>query len=311
MAVLLCTVCDHTFDSEDNLEESKCPKCSSLDCVYTSHINEGTRKRWVKIESSGPWFRNKKINRSLKDDVCKDELWTERMDNIVNEIFDKISNSNSDDFFPYYRVDYPRTFGKKRRLMRTDNAKKTKRGSIRGEMYESLFNKFVDRTENIERGLERVMTPDEEESCRPDAWVFFGTKKRLPLEFKTIAKGDWKLNKLKKMVIQSRKQGRIAQKAGMKNNRKGAKGMSILVVCCPEERNYTCFLFDERVEGRISHFKGVKSKKRKSREINKKRQREEREEKKRIERELELRNRKRLEREEIQRKVADFKRKHS
>ena len=99
MAVLLCTVCDHTFDSEDNLEETKCPKCSSLDCVYTSHINEGTRKRWVKIESSGPWFRNKKINRSLKDDVCKDELWTERMDKIVNEIFDKISNSNSDDFF--------------------------------------------------------------------------------------------------------------------------------------------------------------------------------------------------------------------
>ena len=309
MAVLLCTVCDQTFESDGSIEDTNCPTCKSLTCVYTSHINEGTRKRWVMIESLGPWYRNKKINRSLKDDVCKDQLWTERIEKIVDEIFFKISNSNSDDYFPYYRVDYPRSFGKKRRLLPTDNAKKTKRGSIRGEMYETLFNKFVDRTENIARGLDRIFTPEEKESCRPDAWVFFGEKKRLPLEFKTISKGDWKVNKLKKMIIQSRKQGRIAKKAGFRNNRKGSRGMSILVVCCPEERNYATFLFDEKIEGRISHFKGEKSAKRKSREKNKKLALEKREEKLRRERELRLINEKKLEKERIKKKVEEFKRK--
>ena len=309
MAVLLCTVCDHTFDSESPLEEAECPKCDSMGCVYTSHINEGTRKRWLNIEASGPWHRHKKITRSLRDDLCKDELWTDRMNGIVNEIFQKMNSVNADDFFPYYRVDYPRTSGKKRRLYASDNAKKTKRGSIRGEMYESFFNKIVDSTENIERGLEKISTRDEKESCRPDAWVYFGPKKRLPLEFKTIAKGDWKLNKLKKMVIQSRKQGRIAQEAGKKNNRNGSRGISILVVCCPEERNYCSFLFDERVKGRISHFKGEKSEKRRSREINKKRQREEREEKARIERELQKRKTEQRKRDETKQMVDEFKRK--
>ena len=272
----LCTYCDNVFDSGTKIEDVVCMQCGKMTCVYAININEGTRKRWIAIENGSKWKRFKKIRRSLKHDLCNDPLWSERLDNITDEIFAKFNENEVEDFFPKYRVDYPRTIGKKNKLRKSDHRTKTKRGTIRGELYEGFFNRVIDTVDNIERCNERIVTPNGK-SCRPDALISFGPRRKFPVEFKTIMADSFTVRNLKKMLIQARTQGTYADLAGYKNSRSDSFGISMLIVCSPEDRTYSSFLIDSRIEGKLSHLKGQKSKKRISREKNKAKQLKDRE----------------------------------
>ncbi len=264
----LCPKCDYvsSIPKDTTIGELKCQECDYDECVYAIHINNGTRKRWIEIERSSPWKLGKKIQKSLKNDLCKDKLWRKRLDEITNQIFALINESEPDDLFPQYRVDYPRMKDKIIRLKRGENAKLTKRGSIRGELYESAFLKVIDNIPNIERGLELVENTSGRK-CRPDAWISFGPKNKYPVEFKTVKQGNFLLNGISAHLKQSRMQGKICSRADLNN-----KDMSMLIVCSPEERIFCGLLLDKKIEGRINHLTGRPSQKRMSREKNRKSQ---------------------------------------
>ena len=264
----ICLECDLDFSSKLKLEEIICSQCNSNNCVYAITINNGYRKRWINIEKEKPWKRYKKIHRSLSNDLCKDKEYSERLEKLTDQIFNKFNTIEIEEYFPKYRVDFQRTFNKKIKMNKRDKRKKTKRGSIRGELYEGLFNRVIDSIPNIERNIEPIETPLGK-FCRPDAFVSYGKKRKYPVEFKTVAKGDFVVNKMLKMLTQSRIQGNYANQAGWRNVRPDIFQVSILIVCCPEERKYSSFLIDDRIEGKISHLRGKKSQKRIKREKNK------------------------------------------
>jgi len=264
----LCPKCDYvsSIPEDTTIAEVTCPECDYDECVYAIHINNGTRKRWIEIERSEPWKLQKKIRKSLKHDLCKNKMWSKRLNDITKQIFASINESDPDELFPRYRVNYPRMKDKNIRLKRGENAKVTKRGSIRGELYESAFLKVIDNIPNIERCIELVENTGGRK-CRPDAWISFGPSNKYPVEFKTVKQGNFLLNGISKHLKQSRKQGRICARADLCR-----KDMSMLIVCCPEERIFCGLLLDKNIEGRITHLTGRRSQKRISREKNRKAQ---------------------------------------
>jgi len=267
----LCPKCDHVAPIPHNtdIENLLCDLCSFDEVGYAIHINAGTRKRWIEIEKSSPWRWNKKIMKSMKNDMCDDDLWKGRLENITKQIFTTFNDSKPEEIFPHYRVDFARTAKITVKIERGMNIKATKRGLVRGELYEGMFLRTIDGVPNIYRNFELIET-NRGERCRPDAWVSFGKNRRYPVEFKTLGKGDFVIKKMKKMLIQSRKQGRLSDFTHNKNRTKKSFGVSMLIVCCPEDRSYCSFLIDRKIEGLITHLQGRKSVKRISREENRK-----------------------------------------
>ena len=267
----LCFKCDYVAEIPigKSLDTMQCEMCSFDDLAYAIHIHAGTRKRWISIEDSSKWKKSKRLNKSLKNDVSRNELWTTRLDSITDQIFDYMNNSDASENFPIYRVDYARTSGKTLRLENKRVAKSTKRGSIRGELYEVFFLKAVDNIENIERCLESYKIPSSEKYSRPDALISFDSGIKYPVEFKTVGADDFKLNKIGKHLGQSHAQGTTLSKLNVSEG-----NLSMLIICCPEKRVYCSLLIDDRIRGRIRHLKGKPSIKRQSRERNRKRQEE-------------------------------------
>lgn len=295
----ICPSCDAVFDGSVVRADVKCSECSFPDCSYAIHINEGTRKLWMDVESGPRWKRNKKIKKSLRHELCNDAEMANELDLLVDQLFHGFRSRNIDELFPRYREDYNRTIGKQQRLThvkvrrrgdetktkgprkgkrskrgkkekyRKKNRTKTKRGAIRGALYEGAFQKLVDLTSDMSRCLETIESPDGKR-CRPDAWYDLAGLLNIPIEFKTIGSGEFLINKMKKMLIQSRQQGEIAHYSNLQKGLASENGMSLLIVCSPRDRQYASFLLDNRIEGRLSHLSGRKSKKRLLREKNRK-----------------------------------------
>jgi len=267
----LCPRCDFvsSIPNGSKLEDLKCGNCDFSELTHAIHINQGTRKLWIKVEESGKWKPSKKLKKSLKNDLCDNKKWIDRLDFITKEIFDFFNNCEHTELFPHYRMDYARTTKKSVRLGKGAKYKVTKRGSIRGELYEGLFRKAIDGIDHIERCTEYFAHPTLSNGCRPDAIISFGPKRKFPVEFKTLARGDFLLNKISKHLGQSHAQGVISDALDINKN-----GISMLIECCPEERIYSCLLLDQRIKGRITHLKGKPSRKRLSRERNRKAQEE-------------------------------------
>ena len=302
-SMMLCPACDAVFPVVETGDEVACPSCTHAPCSFASHINEGTRKMWVEIEGGPRWKRNKKIQRSLKHELCKDPNLTQDINQTVDELFAKFREFDADILFPRYREDYGRTTGKrsllharnerpmsstrrerkskKRKTKKTKYSKKdkmrkknktaTKRGAVRGALYEGAFQKLLDMTSNTSRCVEVVESP-KGERCRPDGWYDLHGLLNIPIEFKTIGSGMFNVNSMRKMLEQSREQGLIAHYANLQKTVDENHGVSLLVVCCPRERTYASFLIDGRIEGKISHLRGLKSKKRRLREKNREKQ---------------------------------------
>ena len=299
-SMMLCPACDAVFPAGETVEDVSCPSCNFAPCSYASHINEGTRKMWMEIESGSRWKRNKKIHRSLAHELRKDPDLSREINQMVDEMFILFREFGSDDLFPTYREDYARTTGKrsllhekkerrsfstrrerksKKRMTKTSkyskkdklrkkNRTSTKRGAVRGALYEGAFQKILDIIPNASRCLETIESP-RGERCRPDGWYDLHGLLNIPIEFKTIGSGMFHVNNMRKMLEQSREQGLIAHYANLQKTVDENDGVSLLIVCCPRERTYANFLIDSRIEGKLSHLRGVKSEKRKSREQNK------------------------------------------
>lgn len=299
-ATFLCPSCDEVFDAALPLEEVKCPSCDHDSCSYAIHINEGTRKLWIEVESGRRWKRNKKIRKSLQHELRNDRDLTKELDELVDEMFAMFRQQNFDELFPKYREDYARTTGSKKRTHdrkdrqlittqrksrkrkrnrkpmkyskkekeRKKNKTPTKRGAVRGALYEGAFQKMLDLIPNTSRCLETIESP-KGERCRPDGWYDMHGLLNIPIEFKTIGSGDFLVNNMQKMLEQSREQGLIAHYANLQKTVDPTDGVSLLIVCSPRDREYANFLIDNRIEGRLSHLRGVKSKKRALREKNK------------------------------------------
>ena len=300
---MLCPACDAVFPVDETGDEVACPSCTHAPCSFASHINEGTRKMWVEIETGQRWKRNKKIQRSLAHELRKDSELTQDINETIDEMFVKFRETDADELFPRYREDYARTTGKRSLLharkerstsssrrerkskkrvakktkyskkdkMRKKNKTSTKRGAVRGALYEGAFQKLLDMTPNTSRCLETIESP-KGERCRPDGWYDLHGLLNIPIEFKTIGSGMFKVNSMRKMLEQSREQGLIAHYANLQKTVDENHGVSLLIVCCPRERTYASFLIDGRIEGKISHLRGIKSKKRRTREKNKEEQ---------------------------------------
>lgn len=297
---MLCPACDAVFSGTEAGEEVTCPSCSHAPCSFASHINQGTRKIWMDIEAGPRWKRNKKIHRSLAHELRKDSDLTQDINQMVDGMFVLFREFDSDELFPRYREDYARTTGKrsllhapkkrssfstrrerkskkrtmqtskysKREKLRKKNRTATKRGAVRGALYEGAFKKILDSTPDASRCLETIESP-RGERCRPDGWYDLHGLLNIPIEFKTIGSGMFQVNNMRKMLEQSRKQGLIAHYSNLQKTVDENDGVSLLIVCCPRDRTYANFLIDSRIEGKLSHLRGVKSKKRKRRERNK------------------------------------------
>lgn len=299
-SMMLCPACDAVFPSNEPVAEMSCSSCNFAPCSFASHINEGTRKMWMEIEAGPRWKRNKKIHRSLAHELRKDAVLTDEINQMVDGMFVLFRELDSDDLFPRYREDYARTTGKrsllhekKERLsfstrsegkskkrttktskyskkdkLRKKNRTPTKRGAVRGALYEGAFQKLLDLTPNTSRCLETIESP-RGDRCRPDGWYDLHGLLNIPIEFKTIGSGMFQVNNMRKMLEQSREQGLIAHYANLQKTVDENDGVSLLIVCCPRDRTYASFLIDSRIEGKLSHLRGAKSKKRKRREQNK------------------------------------------
>lgn len=301
-STMLCPACDNVFISSNSESSHQCPSCEHSPCSFAIHINEGTRKLWMDVEAGPRWKRNKKIHRSLSHELRKDPELTHDINEMVDSIFQGFREHDHDELFPRFREDYVRTKGKrvqlhakkermrtKTRRQRTTNARKkrskyskkdklrnknktgTKRGAVRGALYEGAFQKILDLTPNVSRCLETIESP-RGDRCRPDGWYDLQGLLNIPIEFKTIGSGMFRVNNMRKMLEQSRQQGLIAHYANLQKTVDEKDGVSLLVVCCPRDRTYANFLIDSRIEGRLSHLRGVKSKKRRAREINREQQ---------------------------------------
>lgn len=300
---MLCPSCDAVFSAINSENNESCPSCGHTPCSFAIHINEGTRKMWMDIESGPRWKRNKKIYHSLSHELRDDPDLTRDMNEMVDSMFEAFRDLNSDELFPRYREDYARTTGKrsllhgkkerptfstrrerkskKRTTKRSKHSKKdklrkknktaTKRGAVRGALYEGAFQKLLDITPNTLRCLETIESP-RGERCRPDGWYDLHGLLNIPIEFKTIGSGMFQVNNMRKMLEQSREQGLIAHYANLQKTVDENDGVSLLIVCSPRDRTYANFLIDSRIEGKISHLRGVKSNKRRRREENRRNQ---------------------------------------
>jgi hypothetical protein len=201
---------------------------------------------WVDVESGPRWKLNKKIHRSLAHELRKDPELTAELDNMVDEIFSMFSSTNANELFPNFREDFVRTTGRQNRLharkqarltstrrerrlkkrktrdskhskkdkLRKKTKTSTKRGAIRGALYEGAFQKLLDSIPNASRCLETIESPMGER-CRPDGWYEIQGLLNIPIEFKTIGSGMFQINSMRKMLEQSREQGLIAQYANL------------------------------------------------------------------------------------------------
>ena len=110
---MLCPSCDAVFSAINSENRESCPSCGYTPCSFAIHINEGTRKMWMDVESGPRWKRNKKIHRSLSHELRDDPDLTRDMNEMVDTMFETFRNLNSDELFPRYREDYARTTGKR------------------------------------------------------------------------------------------------------------------------------------------------------------------------------------------------------
>ena len=302
-SVMLCPACDAVFPAGESEAEPSCPSCGHAHCSFAIHINEGTRKMWMDIETGSRWKRNKKIHRALAHELRRDPELTNDINQMVDDMFQTFRDLDHNELFPTYREDYARTTGKRSLLhakkerptfstrrerkskkrttktskyskkdkLRKKNKTSTKRGAVRGALYEGAFQKLLDVTPNTSRCLETIESP-RGERCRPDGWYDLHGLLNIPIEFKTIGSGMFQVNNMRKMLEQSREQGIIAHYANLQKTVDENDGVSLLIVCCPRDRTYASFLIDSRIEGKISHLRGVKSKKRRIREKNREKQ---------------------------------------
>ena len=256
----LCQNCDYVGETEAGFSpsEMECPACGEKSCVFAIHMNRMERHKWVEIEKSKKFKRDKKLQKSFRHDVVDLSKYSraagenaKHIYKIGHSVIDEINRMDPDTEFPRYRINWNRENpdSRRKRLERSSERKKTHEGTLRGELYEGLFRKAMDSLDKCKRNLESLKN-ERGDSCTPDGWITLSQRFVVPVEFKTLGKekmnhGRGIANHLK----QSRKQGNIANDV-----LKTKHWWSLLIVICPERRSYAVFLMDHDMDSRIKHL---------------------------------------------------------
>ena len=187
-----------------------CGKCGYDCCFVAKHINEGTRKYWIKKEESlANWRYDKKFTVMMKNATPDDTQLVKFFIKSVKEIFTAFveNKNNLDDYFPKYVRDYKRTTGRRETGWKTKGSKsvlKQKQSSLRGAIYEGAMVKFCENHDYFDPILVPIPYYDKQENIHtdyePDFWFNFGGK-QIPIEFKTFGKQNMEKSKFKVPTI--------------------------------------------------------------------------------------------------------------
>ena len=254
------------------IDDLVCEKCNFESCYVARHINEGTRKFWIKREESlGNWRFEKRFSTMIKDTIPDDKVLIKAFIKSVKELFRKFqqNKNNLQEIFPEYTRDYLRTTGKRNRgweskrppnsrteyltdnseIIRSNRKKSItmqKQSSLRGIIYEGAMNKFCEEHELFEPILIPIPYYDDlrelQTDYEPDFWFKYNDE-QIPVEFKTFEKGKMVKSKFIRGIKQSRRYGHIS--ALTHNN---PKKYSAIIVCCPEERKFSCAIVDDNIK---------------------------------------------------------------
>ena len=110
----LCPICDNV--GQLRLQPIVCDKCGFGRCFVARHINEGTRKFWMKRESDfGRWRFENKFKPMMKNFLVEDKELARAFTKSVKDLFNEFV-ANRDDLtgiFPKFTRDYRKTTGKR------------------------------------------------------------------------------------------------------------------------------------------------------------------------------------------------------
>ena len=210
----------------------------------------------MKRESDfGRWRFENKFKPMMKNVLVEDKELARVFTKSVKDLFNEFVAKRDDltEIFPKFTRDYRKTTGKRESGWKRRNGSasitKQKNSSLRGVIYEGAIGKFCeshDLFENI-----RVPIPyfdkrrQIEADYEPDFWFnFHGLN--IPVEFKTFAKQNMVGPKIKKGVAQSRRYGHLSFLTHNNPNK-----ISALIVCCPEERLYSCAIVGQRADSKL------------------------------------------------------------
>lgn len=245
----LCPDCDHVGPLKEH--DMVCEECGFRDCYVAKHMNEGTRKHWIRNEASdGVWRFDKKLKSMMKDATPDEKELVKEFEKTVKGVFRQFeaNKHNFDEIFARFVRDYKRTTGRRETGWKGSSKSLTKRkqSSQRGELYQSAMNHMCKDSQSlvpikIPLGYYDKLT-ESHSDYEPDFW-FKHNGLDIPVEFKTFDKSSMVKSKFKRGVLQSRRYGNLSF---MKLN--NPDKLSAIIVCCPEEKLFSCAVIDERAK---------------------------------------------------------------
>jgi len=231
-------------------EKMICHKCDFEPCFVARHINEGTRKFWIqKEENLGNWRFENRFSTMIKNIVPEDKELIKAFKKSVKTLFRLFEEhkNNLQDVFPRYTRDYQRTTGRRETgWKRKGSETKQKQSSQRGLLYEGAITHLCDKHDYFEPVRIPIQYYDKKKEIRsvyePDYWFQFDDQE-IPVEFKTFGKGSMVKSKFLRGIKQSRRYGHLSF---LTNN--NPQKYSAIIVCCPEERTFSCAIVDDSVK---------------------------------------------------------------
>ena len=250
----LCPVCDNTGPL--NLDSMICDECGFEGCFVARHINEGTRKFWMRKEANlDNWRFENRFKTMMKNVIPDDNELVKVFMKSVKDLFREfISNKNDlENIFPKFTRDYKRTTGRRETGWKNKTGSKSitkqKNSSLRGAIYEGAINHFCESHELFENVQTPIPYFDKQRQLHsdyePDIWFNFNSQ-QIPVEFKTYAKQDMVKSKFKNGIKQSRRYGHLSFITHNNPNK-----LSALIVCCPEERTFSCAIVDQKADTKL------------------------------------------------------------
>lgn len=248
----LCPDCDSIGPL--NLDSMECNECGFEACFVARHINEGTRKFWMRKEVNlDDWRFENRFKTIMKNFTPDDNELVKVFIKSVKDLFREfVSNKNElENIFPKFTRDYKRTTGRRETgwMNRNTSITKQKNSSLRGAIYEGAITHFCKSHELFENVRTPIPYYDKQRQLHtdyePDFWFIFNSQ-QIPVEFKTYAKQDMVKSKFLNGIKQSRRYGHLSYMTHDNPNK-----LSALIVCCPEERTFSCAIVGQKADTKL------------------------------------------------------------
>ena len=244
----LCPVCDNVGPLKSN--SMNCDECGFEGCFVARHINEGTRKFWMRKEAElDDWRFEKRLKTAMKNVAPEDGDLVKVFTKSVKELFKQfIANKHDlEDIFPKFTRDYKRTTGRRETGWKSaKSVTKQKNSSLRGSIYEGAITHFSEVHEFFESISSPIPYFDKQREkytdYEPDLWFNFNGQ-QIPVELKTYDKQSMVIPRQKNGIKQSRRYGHLSFMTHNNPNK-----LSALIVCCPEERTFSCAIVGEKAD---------------------------------------------------------------